>query len=248
MNCQRVDELLNEAPTAEALTHAKSCADCGPARAAWDAMNSTAGSSPSLLKLKEAARAELKAQPKARMWWVDALLLLALNFGVALLSSSLLSTPATHPESSTSRWGIAAALMTLMGAGAWAAIRPGARQLRGVLIGIAAVGAVWVGVGGSGLSNGRPFATGLACAITELVVSLVPLLVALWITSRFAFDVTRAIVGGLSVGATGMFVLHHHCSNGAADHLFAFHVVPWALVAIAAVAVRRMLPSRSFAS
>ena len=248
MTCTRVDEVLCESPAAAALAHAKGCADCGPARAAWDAMNGPAASSASLDKAREAARAEFRAQPKARAWWVDAWVVLAVNVAVAALGSLLLSVPPVHADSPLSRWGIGAALMALMALGAWAAIRPRAKVLRVSMLALASLAAVWVGFGGSGLSGDRPFASGLACAATECVVTVVPLLVALWITSRFAFDFGRAIVGGLSVGATGMLVLHIHCANGASSHLFTFHVLPWLALAIAAVVIRRMLPSRSYAA
>lgn len=248
MKCPRIDELLKEAPTADALAHAKTCQECGPARAAWDAMNGAAASTASLQKARDAARAELKVQPKSRKWWVDATFLLGVNLAVAILASSLLSVRAFQPESQLSRWGISAALFTMMIVGAWAAVRPGAHLLRIVLLVIAAAGAIWVGIGGSGLSGDRPFSSGIACALTEAAVCFAPLLVVLWITSRFAFEPTRAIVGGLSVGATGMFVLHFHCANGSAEHLFTFHVLPWLVVGLGTLAIRRMLPSRSFAS
>ena len=247
MTCARLEEVLCEAPTADALAHAKRCAECGPARAAWDAMHGSPAASASLDKMREVARAELRANPKARMWWVDATMLLAINLGVVGIATFALSTSPAHVQPATSCWGIAAALLSLIGVGAWAAVRPGAQPLRLALLAIAALGAIWVGLGGSGLSPNRPFGAGIACAVTEGVVSAIPLLVALWITSRFAFDSTRAIVGGLSVGATGMFVLHLHCIDGGRGHLFTFHVLPWALVALAALAIRRMMPSRSYA-
>lgn len=245
MRCARVDEVLCESPTADALAHAKTCADCGPARAAWDAMGGApASGGSSLEKAREAARAELKAVPKARNWWVDGLMLIAINFGIVGLGALVLKTPMPNPESPMSRWGIETTLLCLMGLGTLAAVRPGARPLRFAMLAIAAIGAIWVCLGGSGLSAEG---SGIACAVTESVVCIVPLLVALWITSRFAYDLTRALVGGLSVGATGMLVLHFHCLNGTVEHLVMFHVLPWGAVAVAAVAVRRMLPSRSYA-
>jgi hypothetical protein len=246
VDCQRVDEVLCEAPTEQALAHAKGCSVCGPARAAWNAMDSEAASSGSLEKIREASHAELRAHPKPRPWWIDALILVAMNVGAAALAGAVMSA-ATRPESAVARWGIAAALIALMGAGAWATVRPGAQLLRFAVLGIAGAGALWIGLGGSGLSGDRPFGSGVGCAITEGVICVAPLLIAMWITSRFAWDLTRAIVGGVSAGATGIFVLHLHCPNGASEHLFAFHVLPWMLVAVAAVVIRRQLPTRSYA-
>lgn len=243
MTCPRLDEVLTEAPAAGALAHAQGCAECGPARAAWDALNGSAGPSGSLEKIRAAARAELKAQPRARRWWADAATLLAINLGVAVVAASMMTAPPGPAQSPLSRWGIGAALLLLIIAGAWAAVRPAARPLRLSVLAIAVLGAIGVGVGGSGVGD----AAGFPCALTEALVSLVPLAVAGWITSRFAWDLTRALVAGASVGASGLFVLHLHCANGTSAHLFAFHVLPWALVVLGAAAVRRGLPSRSYA-
>lgn len=245
--CQRVDEVLCDAPTEQALTHAKTCEVCGPARAAWNAMTGEAAPSASLEKIREASRAELRSHPRARKWWVDSLILLAINLGVASLAAAVMSAPPVVTHSQLSRWGIAVALVALMIAGAWATVRPGAKLLRSTVLGLAGAGAVWVGLGGLGMSGARPFSAGVGCAITESVICVVPLLIVLWMTSRFAWDLGRSIVGGVSAGATGIFVLHFHCPNGAADHLFTFHVVPWVIVAVAGVLIRSRLRSRSYA-
>lgn len=242
MTCARLDELLSPGPSAAALAHAKGCAECGPARAAWDAMSGSAETSALVTRLRDAARAELEAHPKARRWWVDALGLLALNAAVAGGALSMMTVREVGPGG----WAIVALLGVLMGAGSWAAVRPGAGLLRLAMIAIALAAAVWAAVDGSGV--GGPFASGVGCAVTEAALSLVPMAAALFAMSRFAFDGTRALVGGLSVGATGVLVLHLHCVDGTAEHLLAFHAVPWALVAVAALMIRRKLPSRSFAS
>lgn len=247
MSCARLDELLSQTPSADALAHAKGCAECGPARAAWVAMQGEVPSGAALQAVQAAARAELRAQPRARSWTTDALIVVGLNAAIVVLASVALRTPLLHPDWTLARWGIAAALAAIVAAGGWAAVRPGARGLRLAALGLAGLGALAVGLGGSGLSGGRPFGSGVACALTEVVVSGAPFLVALWVTSRFAFDFTRAIVAGISVGATGMLVLHLHCLNGAVDHLFVFHVLPWFVIGLGAAALRRIAPTRSFA-
>ncbi len=235
-------------PSAEALAHANGCLTCGPARAAWDAMKGAPASSAGLATMHEFARAELRSKPKPRMWWVDAGVLLGINLAVAAIAASVfgIAPVGTHPP--VSAWGIAAALVGLMGFGSWAAVRPGARSLRTVTLGIAGLAAAWIFVGGSGIGDGRLFSAGIGCALISLGVCLVPLLVGLWVTSRFAFDVTRAISAGASVGATGMFVLHLHCANGTASHLLTFHVLSWVAVTLTALVIRRALPSRSYAA
>ncbi len=247
MTCTRLDEVLREDASAAALAHATTCPTCGPARAAWNKMNGPAESARPLDAIREAARAELKKQPKSQPWWVDAATLLAVNLVVFGLAMSLMSHPLRHPESPVMRWGNAAALLVLLMAGAWFAIRPGGRTARLAMLVLAALGAIGVSLGGSGDAGARPFASGLGCAATEVVVSLLPVIAAVGLTRKFAFDLTRTIAGGLSVGATGMLVLHLHCVNGAAAHLFVFHVMAWAVVAAGVVLARRLTPSRSYA-
>src|SRR2546423_681929 len=103
-----------------------------------------------------------------------------------------------------------------------------------------------VGIAGSGLDDPRPFATaGMACVSTEIALSAVPVAFALWLLARStAFSPMRALVVGLAGGATGMVALHIHCPIGTPEHLFVFHVLPWVLIALGAVAVRRRLPTR----
>ncbi len=248
MTCNRLDEVLREDATPDAIAHTKTCPTCGPARAAWNKMNGPAESAGPLDAIREAARAEFKKQPKQQPWWVDAATLMAMNLILFGLAISLLSSPLLHSESPVMRWGNGAGLFVLMVTGAWFAIRPGGRQVWLALLGLAALGAVGVSLGGSGDSGHKPFASGLACAATEVAVSILPVIAAVWMTRKFAFDLTRTIASGLSVGATGMLVLHLHCANGGAAHLFVFHVMAWAVVAAGVVLARRLALTRSYAN
>ena len=99
----------------------------------------------------------------------------------------------------------------------------------------------------SGFDPGTPFLGGVGCGLSELAASAVPAGVSLWVLSRFAPDVLRTVVAGLAAGAGGLLTLHLHCPNGTLGHLVVFHVVPWVLVSLLAVGIRRWLPSASWA-
>lgn len=250
MTCARLEEVLVQTPSADALAHAKTCATCGPARAAWDAMEPAQKptapgeiSASGLKLLKQSAQEELKAHPKAHAWWWDVLVLLAVDFGIVTTGLALLNLA----QAQSANHGITALLVALMALGAWAAIRPGAHVVRLGVVACAALAAMWAGLGGSGLAPDRPFGNGVGCAATEAGLAVVPLAAVLWATTRFAFDFWRALVGGISVGAAGMLVLHVHCGDGSAAHLFAFHVAPWLVISGAAALLRRALPSKSYA-
>lgn len=244
MTCARLDEVLNNSPSADALAHAQTCPECGPARAAWNAMGGRAESERPVAALRAAALAELRAHPTVWRWWWDVLVLLAIDFAIATGALALLNTT----QATGANPAVAAVLVALMVVGAWAAIHPGAHVVRLSVVALAALAAMWVGLGGSGVAPDRPFDGGAGCAAMEAGLSVVPLLVVLWATSRFAWDLTRALVGGLSVGATGMFVLHLHCGDGSAAHLFAFHVLPWLAIGASAAVLRRAVPTRAFAA
>ena len=51
----------------------------------------------------------------------------------------------------------------------------------------------------------------------------------------------------LSAGSAALLALHLHCPNGTLAHLVAFHLVPWALLALLAWAARRALPTKIYA-
>lgn len=231
VGCARLVEVLRPDASAEALEHARTCPTC-----------SSLAPTQQVLKpgLAAAARAELKASPTVRRWWWDGVVLLALDLALTAIALALLDVT----QASRANQGVAAALLALMGLGTWAAIAPRGHALRYGVVALAGFAAVWMVAGGSG---GAGFG-GAGCALLEGAMSLLPLAAIAVITTRFAFDFWRALAGGLSVGVAGLFVLHLHCSNGSAAHLLAFHAVPWLVTALAAVALRRALPTRSFAN
>jgi hypothetical protein len=248
LTCARLEEVLTSAPSAEALAHAKTCEECGPARAAWEAMGRTApGEESALRRTRMVALQELERQPAARAWWVDALVLLTVNLAIATAASSMFEWHGTQHDSLVTRWGVAGGLLVLMAVGAWAAIQPGMPLVRIGVLAFAAMLAMWAGLGGSGVGPDVPLWSGRNCALIEVGLSVIPLSVVLWATTRFAFDFTRALTGGASIAATGMLVLHLHCPNGLTSHLLLFHVAPWLGLVLLTLLARRLMPSRSYA-
>jgi hypothetical protein len=127
------------------------------------------------------------------------------------------------------------------------AVRPGGRTSRWVaLTGVMATG-VWAVLAGSGATPGYGFWSGASCALTECLVSVVPMAAAAVLLTRFSFDLGRALLGGAAAGAGGMLALHLHCPNGTMSHLLVFHVLPWFLLAFVLAGVRMALPSKSAA-
>jgi hypothetical protein len=102
--------------------------------------------------------------------------------------------------------------------------------------------------GGSGQVAVRSFLAGvLGCMVSEVVLSIPPLILALVLLCRSAFQPLRALAAGLSAAGVSLFVLHLHCADGSAGHLALGHVVPWLLLAGVVLLVRARLPSRSYA-
>jgi hypothetical protein len=102
--------------------------------------------------------------------------------------------------------------------------------------------------GGSGQASVRGFRSALlGCMVTEVVLSVPPLIVALVLLVRSAFQPVRALAAGLSAAGVSLFVLHLHCSDGSASHVALGHVLPWLVLAGVALLVRSRLPTRSYA-
>lgn len=202
--------------------------------------------SPDVSKLADAARAELAANPAVRPWWRDAALLLGVNVLTAAGALAALK-PVESPGEPMVRFGVAAILFVVLTLGALVAIRPGARSLRGVFLAGVVVAVVAAVFGGDGVESTRPFARGIGCAVTECLLSIPTLGVALLVLSRFAASPMRTIAAGAASAAAGVLVLHLHCPIGTVDHLAVFHVLPWLALVGLVLLVRRAVPTKSHA-
>jgi hypothetical protein len=178
-------------------------------------------------QLPEAARAELQAAPAVRPWRRDALLLLGVN---ALTAAGALFAmkPADSPGEPMVRFGgVVALLFVVLSVGALLAIRPGAKAQRGLFVAGVVVAAIAPRIGGAGVESTKPFSRGIGCAVTECLLSLPALGVAMFALSRFPASTMRTLTAGAASAATGVLVLHLHCPIGTIEHLAVFHVLPW---------------------
>lgn len=236
MSCARLFEPVDAA-------HLEACAEC---RAVQAALSAPAAVVPDarLERLKAAATKELQLNPRARPWFAGAIGLVAICAIAAALAMQLFPANTTQHASMTLRQVSAAAWAMTMLAGSFLAVMPGARGARIALL--AGVGACFV-VTLLAASGYDPGAGGIGCALTEWVIALLPFGVALAVLTGFAFDVTRALAGGVAAMSAGMLAVHLHCPNGTLQHQAMFHLAPIVLLAAVGLALRSMLPSRTHA-
>ncbi|QSQ23142.1 DUF1109 domain-containing protein [Pyxidicoccus parkwayensis] len=256
--CSRVMDSLGGPLPAELEAHVASCAECRALVGGFDALGGLPTAPPPEApapKLEAAhlrARAELEAHPKATPWWRELLVLLAVYTavfagGLVLLGRHGLGLVGNQ-ASPTMVTSVALLTLVLVGGGAFLAIAPIRRRLPWGLLALAAVGVALVQVmGGSGLQSLLPVRGMLGCMGTEVLMSVLPLGVALVLLCRSAFEPVRALAAGLSAAGVSLLVLHLHCSDGTVRHLVSAHVLPWLLLAGVAVLIRSRLPTRSYA-
>ncbi|RKH57823.1 DUF1109 family protein [Corallococcus llansteffanensis] len=134
-----------------------------------------------------------------------------------------------------------------MAAGPLIAFAPSPRG--GLGAGLALVAAVAVGFGGSGAPNLRPFFAipGAACLSAEVLMSLLPLGVVMWLLTALPPRPLRTLLATLSAAAAGLLGLHLSCPVGTVQHLLGFHVLPWLALGGLAVLVRPRLRTRAYA-
>jgi hypothetical protein len=195
--------------------------------------------------IRLAAQAELARHPAVRPWWLDAATLLGINLLFGAGSMLLLTT--SVGGFGLLRWGAAGSLLAVCALGSFAAVRPGWRTARLGLLALAGLTMALVLIAATGFDPGRPFLGGIGCGLWEAMASVVPVIAAMVVLSRFAPDPLRTVVGGLAAGAGGLLALHLHCPNGMLSHLIVFHLVPWVLVTLAALGLRRLFRSASWA-
>ncbi len=197
--------------------------------------------------LQAAAQAELKAHPTPGRWWREAALFSGLNVVLTAGLLAMLQWSAGQNPNVMLVCIAAVSLALALGVGLIVAVRPGAGRGALGLLALCGAVALCMLLGASGTESTGPLMAGTGCARFELTVSLVPMLGALWVLRRFAFNAARAAIAGASVGAVGLLSLHMHCPVGTVSHLALFHLLPWALVIAATLLVRRLMPTWSHA-
>lgn len=255
LQCEAIVEILRRDPLLpEVWAHLEQCPHC---RARLKASRGAGPQAPArpeetmLERIRLRALEELHQHPRPTPWWREAVLLAALGLlmgllGVVMMEPARLLQP--PPGSFAVLVGGGLLILLMMGAAAVVAVMPRGRQARLLVLGLALVTGLVVGLGGHSLSDGRLYAlTGLGCLMGELLVSLPPLAVSLWMLMRIAAHPLRTLAAGLGAGAAGLLALHLYCPIETAAHILTFHVLPWLALAALAVPLRQRLPSRSFA-
>lgn len=193
-----------------------------------------------LAKLGDAARAELKAHPKARPWWWGALLLFVLQGVLAIVAARAWPFAQTQHRSEMLSLLIGGCWLVLMTVSAVWWLKPGSNGPRRVLMGSFAGLSVLTLLATSGFDPGGPFMDGMQCAIAECELAVIPLVLGLAFSLRFAAQPSHLALAALSASSGGALVLHFHCGNGTVAHLAVFHLLPALVLAGLAVGVRRL--------
>jgi hypothetical protein len=239
----------------ELQAHAQSCPHCRPELAAHAALSRLRPPPPTeaLRRAQTLAHAALRVQPRARAWWWSTLGLVALNLAVGVASAVMLlnqrvSTHA-HPAPTSTLWAVALLLLALLAAGPLLSFAPTRRGALGAGLLMAGVVAVGVSVGSSPGGDVRPYFSvpGVGCMTAEVLVSLLPLAATLWLLTMLPARPLRTLLATLSAAAAGLLGLHLSCPVGTAQHILAFHVLPWLALGGIAFAVRARLRTRAYA-
>lgn len=199
-----------------------------------------------LSPLAAAARAELQKHPKARAWWVDALLVLGLNLVMGVTAAKLLSWSDAQHHSAMTKYGVGIAWFAFMAISSVLWLRPGSVKQRW------AMGGLFVGVSLamvlalSGFDPGGAFMDGMKCALAECKIALVPVALVVVLSTRFAARASHLVIGTLAAASGGAVALHFHCPNGTMAHVAVFHVLPAVVLALLAIAVRALWKPKSF--
>jgi hypothetical protein len=250
--------LVDGAFTAQLRAHAQACPHCHSVMAAHGALGRlvTGVTAPAeaLRRAHSRARAELRARPRVRRWWWSALGLVGLNVAVGIGSAVMMldlraSTHRPYATPTPMLWAIALLLLALLTAGPLISFSPSPRGGLGAGLALALAAAVAVGFGGSGAPNLHPFFAipGMACMSAEVLMSLLPLGVVLWLLTWMPARPLRTLLATLSAAAAGLLGLHLSCPVGTVTHLLGFHVLPWLALGGLAVLVRSRLRTRTYA-
>lgn len=196
--------------------------------------------------LAAAARAELAAHPRARRWWVDALVVLGFNALLGLAAALSMSWSDQQHHSVFTKYAVGIAWFVVMSVGSVLWLKPGPVRTRWSVVIAFAAAAVLTLFGASGVDSGNGFMSGMWCAMTECVIAAVPVTLVLVLSLRFAASRLHLVAGSLAAGSGAALALHFHCSNGTVLHLLVWHLLPTLVLAAIAVGVRALLRPRTF--
>lgn len=210
------------------------------------AIGAAGGSSSSNLDaLARAARDELAKQPTVRPWWVDGALVFAFTALIAVGGVFGLDWSEQQHSSAFTKFGVAIVWTVLMTVGSLLWVKPGRSST--LVLGGFGLAALFTMFGASGVASDVPFSSGIACAITEVVVSVLPVIAVVVVSRRFAARTLHVVAGALAASSGAALALHFHCSNGTHAHIAVWHLLPAVVVALFAALLRSRLRSQTFA-
>ena len=242
--CDRFFEALASDRLDESTrAHAAGCAICRPLLPGEAPADP--GSSASLEAVRGRALEALRSTP-LRPWKREAARFALLQAAVALVVSGMLgarnwTSPMAHHLALAL---VGAVLLVAVTLGSVLALAPGRRRARWLLLLIPVVPALLI-VSGNGVHTISTVQGALPCLVTVVLTAVIPLGVGLALLRGMALDAARTGALGLSAGATGLFALHWHCTDGSASHLMLYHALPWVALGLLAIPLRRALPTES---
>jgi len=243
-DCDRfLEALASDQLDDAARAHAASCPICRPLLPGDTPPD--AGSTASLEQGRARALEALRTTP-LRPWTRDAARFALLQGAVAVVVSGMLgarnwSSPMAHHLALAV---VGAILLVVVTLGSVLALAPGRRWARWMLLLIPVVPALLI-VSGNGVHTATTVQSALPCLVTVVLTAVIPLAVGLALLRGMALDGARAGALGLSAGATGLFALQWHCTDGSASHLMLYHALPWLALGLLAVPLRRALPTEN---
>lgn len=253
--CDAVLEELTLGPLSPgAQAHQRGCPHCSAVVAAYEATSGgetpAAPSAETLRKIRTVTREELSANPKVTPWRRQAswIVVAYLAIGIAGAIVTGIRWSQLRGTDALTLWSAGVVLLAMLTLGVFLGVAPGRRALLTLFVPVALIGCGLVIVGGTPLQSAKGFfAEGFPCMTTEVAMSLLPLAVAGWALLQSAFNFGRAVALGFAAAATGLVTLHLHCEQGMWLHVAVFHVFPAVAMVLLFAAVRRALPSRSYA-
>jgi hypothetical protein len=201
---------------------------------------------PDLERARQAMLEEYRSSEKPLSWRSDALAITALNIAVCIGVIAVAASMQSPYLSGVPRILTITSLFLLIVLGGIFSVRPKGRFALQSIVVLSAIAVLCVMLPAVWKDDGLAFFADADCALAELGIAVLPTTATVIVLRKFAYQRLRTIVGGLGASATGVLVLHFTCSNGEFYHLLLFHLVPGALVTIAAVLIRSRMKSHSF--
>ncbi len=250
-DCERLLSHLGEPLSGELLAHTQSCAECQKVQHSYRLLQGCKSVPDARgLALAAAAAVELRKHPRARPWWWGAVMLGLIYLAIILIGVVVIGAlqRSGNPPLPLALQAVGIGLALLSMVGFVASLAPRGRRARLALFPF--LGALLFAIFPSApLSHDtRAFmAQGMPCLIVEVVTSLLPIGLGIWLLTRSAFNPIRSLLLPFCAATAGLVVLCFHCPNGLTSHLLVFHLAPWLALVALAWAIRAKSRSHSYA-